>query len=56
MLADVGVSGAMGGASIQSANSVDTGVTIGVIVFCVVGIAVAVIMRLRRARKLAARG
>jgi hypothetical protein len=56
VLADVGVSGAMGGASIQSANSVDTGVTIGVIVFCVIGIAVAVIMRLRRARKLAARG
>jgi hypothetical protein len=56
VLADVGVSGAAGGACIQGANSVDTGVTIGATLFFVIGIAAAVVMRLRRARKLAARG
>jgi DnaJ domain len=56
VLVDVGVSGLIGGAVIQGANSVDTGVTMGVILFCVIGIAAAVAMRLGRARKLAARG
>jgi hypothetical protein len=55
-LGDAGVSGAVSGAVIQSANSVDTGVKIGVILFCVIGIAAPVVLRLRQAHKLAARG
>jgi hypothetical protein len=53
---DGGVSGTVGGFVIRGANSVDTGVTTGVILFCVIGLAAAVVMRLRQARTLAARG
>jgi hypothetical protein len=56
VLADVGVSDAAGGAGIQVANSAGTGVRTGVILFFVIGIAAAVVMRLRRAHYLAARG
>jgi hypothetical protein len=51
---DAGISAGGGGAVIQGANSVDTGVKVGVIVFCAIGIAVPVVIRLRRTRKLAA--
>ena len=54
VLADAGVSGAVSGAVIQYANSADTGVKIGVILFCVIGIVAPVVLRLRRMRKLAA--
>jgi hypothetical protein len=56
VLTDAGISGAVGGAVIQGANSVDTGVKVGVIVFCAIGIAAPVVIRLRRTRKLAAHG
>jgi hypothetical protein len=52
VLADVGVSGVVCGLVIRGTNSVDTGVTTGAILFCV--IALAVVMQPRRARKLAA--
>jgi hypothetical protein len=54
VLAAAGVSGAVSGAVIQHANSVDTGVKIGVILFCVIGIVAPVVLRLRLTRKLAA--
>jgi hypothetical protein len=56
VLTDAGISGAVGGVVIQGANSVDTGVKAGVIVFCAIGIAVPVVIRLWRTRKLAAHG
>ncbi len=56
VLADAGVSGAVGGAVIQGANSVNTGVKTGVILFCAIGIVAPVVMRLRWTRKLAAHG
>ena len=49
VLGDVGVSGAVC-AGVILTNSVDRGVTIGVVLFCVIGVAAAVVMRLTRAR------
>jgi hypothetical protein len=54
VLFDAGVSGCVGGAVIQGANSVDTGLKVGVIVFCAIGLAAAVVILLRWIRKLAA--
>ena len=54
VLFDADISGCVGGAVIQGANSVDTGVKVGVIVFCAIGVAVTVVILLRRIRKLAA--
>jgi DnaJ domain len=54
--ADVGASGTVSGFVILGTNSVGTGVTIGVILFCVSGLVAAVVMRRRRARTLAAHG
>jgi hypothetical protein len=54
VLADAGVSGAVSGAVIQRANSLATGVTIGVILFCLLGIAAPVVLRLGWPRMLAA--
>jgi hypothetical protein len=47
VLGDVGVSGAVGAGVIQATNSVDRGVTIGVVLFCVIGVAAAVVTRAR---------
>lgn len=50
VLGDVGVSGAVGAGIIQATDSVDRGVTIGVVLFCVIGVAAAVVTRLTQAR------
>jgi hypothetical protein len=49
VLGDVGVSAAVCVGVIQGTNSMNKGVTIGVVLFCVIGVAAAVDMRLRRA-------
>ena len=49
-LGDAGVSGAVCAGVIQGTSSVNWGVTIGVVLFCVIGVAAAVEMRLTRAR------
>jgi hypothetical protein len=46
-----GISGAVGGIVIQSANSVDLGVRVGAIVFCAIGIAAPVGILLRRSHR-----
>lgn len=56
LLADVGVSLVLGGVVFGRTSSPDTGVTTGVIAFCVIGVVAIVAMRLWRARTLAARG
>jgi len=56
VLTDAGVSGVVGGAVIQGANSVDTGAMVGVIVFCAIGVVVVVLILLRRTTQLAAHG
>lgn len=48
VLTDAGIAGVAGGGTIQSANSVGTGVMIGVIVFCAVGFVAPVVWRFRR--------
>jgi len=50
VLGDAGVSGAVGAGVIQGTSSVNWGVTIGVVLFCVIGVAAAAEMRLTRAR------
>ena len=50
VLGDVGVSGAVGAGVTQGTNSLNRGVTIGVILFCVIGVAAVVEMRRTRAR------
>ena len=50
VLGDVGVSGAVCAGVIQGTSSVNRGVTIGAVLFCVIGVAAAVEMRLTRAR------
>jgi hypothetical protein len=50
VLGDAGVSGAVGAGVIQGTNSVNWGVTIGVVLFCVIGVAAAAEMRRTRAR------
>jgi len=54
VLAGAGISVVVGGAFIQGMNSVATGVTIGVILFCAIAIVAPVVMWLKRTGKLAA--
>ena len=50
VLGDAGASGAVCAGIVQGTNSAANGVMIGVALFCVIGVAAAVAMRLRRAR------
>ena len=50
VLGDAGVSGAVCAGVIQGTNSVNWGVTIGAVLFCVIGVAAAAEMRRTRAR------
>ena len=54
VLTDAGISGLVGGATIQSANSVGRGVIVGVIVFCAIGLVASALWRFRRTLKLIA--